>query len=437
MAAISQAESPKMLVTYNHGHSTILIDEGSSLNAASDKFQRKHDLKIIKSSRSATAAGKHQLDIVGETLDDLIVDTKFGSKHFMINLGKVTIVRNLGCDLIMGEPGKVENGISTKPVERRIEINRHGEELSKDYFSPSPETPSICRISSSNITIFPNDSITLDVPSRLRNTFITVTPRSDFVNYFETQCKYAGDSITLTNKNKIPLNLKKHSHIADIRGAHPTVLEPRHPRLNITMVDDRKEGDVNLVHSHSEDDYKYLPTAKKVEPPDTSKITVDPDNIMPIDVKQKFLEINKRFEAIFTPTAGRYNCHYGPVDNSLRFTSPPVQPNKVYQPAYSQDMKRQLELKIEELIDAGILVRPESIGVTVEFVSPSLLVKKSDGTWRLVTDFTQLNRFIAPDASSNPSIQEAKFELSNKKFRAELDLSNYYYQSGLRREDAS
>merc|ERR1719500_1933986 len=99
-------------------------------------------------------------------------------------------------------------------------------------------------------------------------------------------------------------------------------------------------------------------------------------------------------------------------------------------------MKENMVAKMNDLIDAGVLIRPEELGLTVEFLSPCLLVPKADGTWRLVTDFTMLNRIIQRDASSSPTINDAKVELTRKRFRCELDLSNYYFQHGLRREDA-
>ena len=161
------------------------------------------------------------------------------------------------------------------------------------------------------------------------------------------------------------------------------------------------------------------------------------DNRMSEDDRQKFININARFADRFTRTPGRYNGAWGPVDNSIKFTTPPVQTSKVTSPNYSQDMKENMVLKMNELIDAGVLIRPEELGLTVEFLSPSILVPKPDGTWRLVTDFTMLNRIIQRDASSSPTINDAKLELTRKKFRCELDLSNYYFQHGLRREDAA
>ena len=76
--------------------------------------------------------------------------------------------------------------------------------------------------------------------------------------------------------------------------------------------------------------------------------------------------------------------------------------------------------------------------VSCEFISPSLLVPKAEpGQERLVSDFTNLNRFIKRYPSVSPSIAEAKEDLSRKKYYIEMDLSNYFFQGGLRRRDVA
>ena len=114
ISMISQMTSPKIRVTYNHSQAVMAIDEGSELNAVSDDYALKHDITLKSSSRKATAAGNNRLEIVGESLNDFVVDTKFGSKRYSLNLGKVSVIANLGCPIIMGEPGKYQNDLLEK-----------------------------------------------------------------------------------------------------------------------------------------------------------------------------------------------------------------------------------------------------------------------------------------------------------------------------------
>ena len=58
----------------------------------------------------------------------------------------------------------------------------------------------------------------------------------------------------------------------------------------------------------------------------------------------------------------------------------------------------ELQLKIDELVQKGIFARPQDLGIQLEYISPSFLVKKPSGGYRLVTDFTSLAPFIHGDA---------------------------------------
>ena len=96
-----------------------------------------------------------------------------------------------------------------------------------------------------------------------------------------------------------------------------------------------------------------------------------------------------------------------------------------------------LAKKMDKLMDWGVLVMPETIGVIPEFVSPSMLLPKVEpNEWRLVTDFSALNTHIRKLPSINPTVQEAKEFLAKKRFHVEIDLSNYFYQGGMRVADS-
>ena len=426
LRVITQRSSPKMRVTFQNKEAILTVDEGSELNAVSEKFANDNGIQRCPSLRKASGAGGNSLEIVGESLNEIYLDTKFKSRRFSINLGKVAIIKNLSCPIIMGEPGKSMNNITTSPQDRKIIMIAEGEKLSKDYYEPDSTSSHLCRISADKITIFPGDVIKLEVPEHLQDSTISVTPRREFSNLFKAKCVAVSDSINVTSELKNPITIKK-AHVADMRLA----VEATPQELKF------QEEKIRLVHQHSEDDFKYLPTVKKAIPPDPSAIILDPDNIMPQADKNNFSKINERFKERFTPTPGRYNGAWGPVDNAIRFTTKPCQTNKVGVPNYSPDMKAELIKIMNELIDAGVLIRPEELGITVEFLSPCLLVPKSNGKWRLVTDFTMLNRIISRHNSRNPTIQDAKIDLSKKSYRVELDLANYYFQFGLRREDAA
>ena len=47
-------------------------------------------------------------------------------------------------------------------------------------------------------------------------------------------------------------------------------------------------------------------------------------------------------------------------------------------PSYNTQKLRLLQEKMNELEDLGVLARPEDVGVEVQYVSPSFLVKNGD-----------------------------------------------------------
>ena len=109
---------------------------------------------------------------------------------------------------------------------------------------------------------------------------------------------------------------------------------------------------------------------------------------------QHFKDIIAKYASIFTKQPGLYNGSFGEVDNTINFSEAPPPPDKVYTPSYSQDMLERLAQKMDKMEEDGILVRPEEIGVSVAYVSPSLLLPKPEpNEHRYVNDFGGLNRF--------------------------------------------
>lgn len=91
---------------------------------------------------------------------------------------------------------------------------------------------------------------------------------------------------------------------------------------------------------------------------------------------------------------------------------------------------------MDDLEEMGVLAKPEDVGVVPAFVVPSLLTPKPDtGEWRLVSDFTPLNIHIRKLQTVSPTIQDAKKMLAKYKFNIECDLSHYFFQGGMRKED--
>jgi Reverse transcriptase (RNA-dependent DNA polymerase) len=83
----------------------------------------------------------------------------------------------------------------------------------------------------------------------------------------------------------------------------------------------------------------------------------------------------------------------------------------------------ELEKIIEELINTSI-IRPSNS----PFVSPALLVKKKDGTWRLCVDYRQLNAMTIKNKYPIPIIEDLLDELHGSRVFSKIDLKAGYHQ---------
>ena len=165
-------------------------------------------------------------------------------------------------------------------------------------------------------------------------------------------------------------------------------------------------------------------------------VKIDPDDTMSVPWKNKFRSLCEEYKDIINYRPARYNGFFGDVDNRIDFASVPPPTSKIYMPKYSEKMNQILAKKMDQLEEWNVLAKPEDIGVTPKFVCPSLLVPKPDSPeWRLITNFTPLNKFIRKPPTSSPTIEDTKIQIAKFDYIATLDLANFYYQHGVKKED--
>ena len=93
-----------------------------------------------------------------------------------------------------------------------------------------------------------------------------------------------------------------------------------------------------------------------------------------------------------------------------------------------------LQQKCDELEALGVLKKPEDANVTVEYLNPSFLVKKSNGGFRLVTAFEDVGRYSKPQPSLMPDIDSTLRTIGKWKYIIVSDLTSAFYQIPLSRE---
>jgi len=92
--------------------------------------------------------------------------------------------------------------------------------------------------------------------------------------------------------------------------------------------------------------------------------------------------------------------------------------------------------KMDESESWGVLSQPENVGVSVEYVSPSMFVPKPEpGEFRLVTDFAALNLHLKRVPNTSGTIAQARSKIAKAKYVIHLDFSNFFFQNGMQKVD--
>ena len=157
-------------------------------------------------------------------------------------------------------------------------------------------------------------------------------------------------------------------------------------------------------------------------------VKLDPDNILPNTIRNQFREALQTRDEVFNPAIVGYNGTACPVQASVNMG--PVQPpqRKGHVPQYSRDKLVELQQKFDELEQCQVFQRPENIGVTVEYLNPSFLVKKPSGGFRLVTAFTDIGCYSKPQPSLMPDIDSTLRTIAPWKYIIKSDLTHAFYQ---------
>ena len=142
-----------------------------------------------------------------------------------------------------------------------------------------------------------------------------------------------------------------------------------------------------------------------------------------------FLKLHSDFDEVFQPAIGRYNDYSGKVRARVNIgeTKPPTK--KLHTPNYSKSNLEELQDKFDELESQGVFVRPEDVGVNVEHVSTSFLIRKPNSTGtRLVTAFTSIGEYCKVLPTSLPTVDETIRTIASWKYIIKTDLRDSFYQ---------
>ena len=415
-----KSKSPSVTAKFGNSNTNCIIDEGSEICCIDHQFALNNDISFSRTTESAVSAGSSRMQLMGET-DENIILSIIPSKHeIRWSLGKCIVVLNLGCPILIGEPGKSANNILTDPVSKQITtINVHGKKISIPYTKPGPINSSfICRVQESTV-VYPDNELIVPVPSHYQEAqHLFFAPRREALQSSPPpqQCQVTNGEVRIVNSSHSPILLKKNLHFGDLTSNFM-------PQSN----DLPQSSDLPSMTKN---------TTFSTKSSHLSDTKIDPDNIMPAAWKTHFATILDQYEDIITPDPGVYNGFYGDIDCSLNFIKDPPASNKARLPSYSHDKLSKMADIMDDMERMGVLCKPEDLGIIPRNVHTSYLIPKSDNSYRFVTDFTSLLPFIGKLEVCSPTIAQAKQTLSSFRYHIELDLSHCYWQGSISPEDS-
>ena len=166
----------------------------------------------------------------------------------------------------------------------------------------------------------------------------------------------------------------------------------------------------------------------------TDHVKLDPDNVLCEETRANFRSLLNEYDSVFDPKVKGYNGHVGPFESKVNMG--PVEPpqRKGRLPQYARGKLIELQQKFDDLEEMGVFKRPEDVGISVEYLNPSFLVKKASGGYRLVTAFSDVGRYSKPQPSLMPDVDSTLRLIAQWKYIVSTDLTNAFYQIPLSRD---
>ena len=214
-----------------------------------------------------------------------------------------------------------------------------------------------------------------------------------------------GNKVQLPNHWEHPVILSKNEHFGQALNA--TITDTKAPYLTTP---NSEEGPVQR------DQTGY------------HNVSVDHDNMFTAAVKHEFSHTHEKYAEVFQADIPGYNGSSGPIESVVNMG--PVQPpqRKGRVPQYSCDKMILLQEKFDELQSKDVFKRPEEVGVNVEYVNPSILIKKPNGGHRLVTAFADVGRYAKPQPSLMPDVDSTLRNIARWSYLITSDLTSAFYQ---------
>ena len=419
-------------VTLDTGGTTTIVDGGTAEELECNLFPTQQ--------RAFQADGVTELTVLGTTHFELTRKTKtFSIDALVCELKDPTI--------LAGMPFMAEHDVAIRPAKKQIIID--GTDI-VDYSSSSTKGKkhsSSCRVtnftlrSPSTSVILPGERVEFKLPSHLRkeNT-VAVEPRYD--NNFQAFNRQPwpapkiydikDGTLMVENNSPEPISMKKNQHVCNIH------LEVADSDVS-DIISDTCQSSAQSAKVDSVDVIQSKAPQRSVKPKKvalfTAPVKLNPDGVMSPTETEKFQALLETYDEVFNPEVTVYNQKSGQcyVEVNMGPTPPPQHKGKT--PLfYGRNNMVLLQEKFDELVQKGVFKRPQDIGVTVENLNTTFLVKKKDTTdMRLVTDFGSIVDYCRPSPSMMPDCDSVLRQISSWEYIIVTDFTTAYYGLPLRK----
>ena len=403
--------SPYFYAFYNHLPCHIVIDSGATSSLISKSFVTRAGIPIKPTKHSARGITKTSLVIHGE------VHITLSYENQSLPLTALVIDRQ-DCDILVGVPFCKENDVI--PLMKKEQVMIGG---SKYSYGKSAKRPSIHEIFRVESFMLRNSSAKVVLPgdyyefsSKDLHSFngeIVIEPHTDSPlkgNWpSPIVSRVIQGMVRIQNDRKEPVPISKSQHLALVRRVtDPSDFERMPIPTSPVQIRNQVTSSSNSNHS--------------------APVVVNPDNYISSQTANSFKALHQKFDSVFNPKFGSYNDSSGLIRAKVNLgkVSPPPHKSKI--PLYKHSNLQLLQEEFDKLEALGVLAKPEDVGVDIVYSSPSLLVKKPLGGYRLCTAFNELSQYtrILPTASTSPN--EVLRKLSAWKYMVKSDLTKSFFQ---------
>ena len=410
---VSTKQSPHMKVFHRQYPLKITLDTGAEISMITKSTASQIGAKIVRSEQRALQADGHTpLNIIGETHLSL----SRGSLSFHL---EALVVDSLDVEVLAGIPFMTANDISVRPAKQQIifadnTVTYYGSSQSESSSSNKVRRTQAYLIRSEipSTVVWPGDYLEVKVPD-------SVDPESTVAIECRTDqdktrswprpglVEAVNGALRIVNDTSEPQHVRKHEHFCQIR--YTTTLPTKERPVEAASVPSAPRPSVSPSHF-------------------SDSVSLDPDGILPPQSRKDFKDLLQRYDEVFDPGFIGYNGAAGPFEANVNMG--PVQPpqRKGRVPQYARDKLVELQQKFDELEQQGVFRKPEDVGINVEYLNPSFLVKKPNGGHRLVTAFADVGRYSKPQPSLLPDVDSTLRTIGHWKYMIVSDLTSAFYQ---------